>query len=217
MGSIRQGVPEDFVDWVKNVARIDCFVETGTNRANSTLWASQFFSKVISIEGFEELYLYSKKRCSENKNIELIHGDSAKILGPLVSKIKSPAIFWLDAHWCGEQTFGKEAECPVLAELKAINQSQLDHWILIDDARFFLQPPTHEHQYLHWPSIAEICEALKSEKNPRYIFLFEDVLVACPLRYREDVVSWLRENMKKGTPKLSFSQKVYNKLKRLFG
>ncbi|MDD3159854.1 MAG: hypothetical protein PHQ98_02720, partial [Candidatus ainarchaeum sp.] len=53
------------------------------------------------------------------------------------SKIKHPAIFWLDAHYSGGNTAKGKQNSPILQELNLIFKSKLNHIILIDDANYF--------------------------------------------------------------------------------
>ncbi len=46
-------------------------------------------------------------------------------------------MFWLDGHYSAGFTAKGELETPILAELETILQNNLNHIILIDDARCF--------------------------------------------------------------------------------
>ena len=160
MGCVRFGIPREQVIWLKDHFHLHSFVETGTNQAETSLWASNHFDRVVTIEAHEPLYRSAVERHSHVGNIEFVLGDSRDCLKSLLPTLTVPALFWLDAHWCGSETHGRSHECPVIDELRMINESSVDHFILIDDARLFLAPPPAPHNADHWPSIREICDLL---------------------------------------------------------
>jgi len=192
MGSVRFGVPQELVLWARDTFGINAFVETGTNRAETSVWASKHFERVVTIEGQESLYRAAVAAHGQTKNLEFLHGDSRSLLAPALSKLDRPAILWLDAHWCGEGTFGPTAECPLLEELECANQSHPDHVILIDDARLFVAPPPLPHSFEDWPGLLEVAGKLGQGKTPRYSAIFEDVIVAVPLSRRKALVDFVR-------------------------
>ena len=68
-------------------------------------------------------------------------GDSESVLPLIVNRLKSPAIFWLDAHFWPNSTFGKGSSwCPIEKETEIISTHFLadQHIILIDDFRCFI-------------------------------------------------------------------------------
>ena len=141
MGSVRFGVPRDLVLWMRDTFKAKVFVETGTNQAETAVWASANFERVFTVEAHEPLHQKAVETYGSYKNIRFLKGDSRTHIKSLTSSLIEPAIFWLDAHWCGENTFGKSDECPVVGELELLNASKVPHIVLIDDARFFLAPP----------------------------------------------------------------------------
>ena len=93
--------------------------------------------------------------------------------------LDEPAIFWLDAHYSGDGTFGSENKCPLLDEIIAVNKSKFSNVLLIDDARAFLSPQTISHNPEEWPNIVEIFNLLSQVSN-RYIIILEDVIFVVP-------------------------------------
>lgn len=79
-------------------------VETGTLFAHTTIPASFWFENVYSIELSEELLRKAKSIKQPNNNIEFILGDSAQALPVLLPKLQGPTMFFLDAHWSGDQS-----------------------------------------------------------------------------------------------------------------
>ena len=60
----------------------------------------------------------------------------------ILSNIKQPCLFWLDAHYSGGITTKSELETPIMQELHHIfNNSRINkiqHVILIDDSNLFV-------------------------------------------------------------------------------
>ena len=57
------------------------------------------------------------------------------MLPAVIAQIKTPALFWLDAHYSGGTT-ADSGQDPIVEELKSIFQSRnCRHVVLIDDAR----------------------------------------------------------------------------------
>lgn len=192
MGLVRFGVPEQMVLWARDTVDAKAFVETGTNRAVTTAWASQHFERVVTIEGQEDLHRAAIKAYGDRGNIKFLHGDSRHLLGPVLADLNQSAILWLDAHWCGDGTFGPTAECPLMEELNWVNKSPHDHVILIDDARLFVAPPPAPHREDHWPDLLSVCQSLSAGDRPRYAAVFEDVIIAIPKAWRASLVNWIR-------------------------
>ena len=180
MGAVRFGVPRELVLWLQDTFKIDVFVESGTNLAETAVWATGHFQRVFTIEAHPPLYKRAITTFGDRKNIRFLEGDSRSHIKSLLPLLTEPAIFWLDAHWCGEGTFGKTEECPVVGELELINTSELAHIVLIDDARLFLAPPPPPHEITHWPDISTICGLLSGSAWNRYVVLRDDVIIAVP-------------------------------------
>ncbi|MGK7922408.1 MAG: FkbM family methyltransferase [Trichodesmium sp.] len=187
MGIVRAGVPSELTIQLKNKYNLQVFVETGTHYASTALWAAKHFNKVITVEFSKKIYDEVLKKHSQVKNIEFLFGHSKEQIQSIVPKLKEPALFWLDAHWSGSVTYGKGDECPLLEELQTINNSEFDHFILIDDARLFISPPPLPHQIDQWPDITEVIKLLNLGKS-RYTVIVEDVIVSVP-EYAKSLVS----------------------------
>jgi hypothetical protein len=109
--------------------------------------------------------------------------------------LKAPAVFWLDAHWCGDESFGLTAECPILEEIETINRhhrADADHVLLIDDARLFLRPPPPPHRPEDWPDVEAVVTALNNVPGGRYVFVYSDVIGAVPPALKDQTVEYLR-------------------------
>lgn len=201
MGSVRFGVSRELVAWMRDAYGVSTFIETGTNRAETAAWAADNFASVVSVEGSEALYGAAQAAHGHRTNLRFVLGDSRVCLPEIVRTLREPAIFWLDAHWCGETTFGESAECPVLEELAAINESSLGHLVLVDDARLFLAPPPRFHNAAHWPDLGAISHALAGPSpQGRYLAVHEDVLIGVPWLGRDSLVDYLRSAAEAPSP-----------------
>jgi hypothetical protein len=192
MGNVRFGAPRELVLWLSKTFAASTFVETGTNRAETAVWAADHFEQVYTVEAYEPLYNKNVEAFGNRKNIQFLKGDSRGHIQSISNSLTRPAIFWLDAHWCGEFTFGKSDECPVVGELEALNRTSPNHIILIDDARLFLAPPPPPHEASHWPDIAQICRMLTANDSKRYVAVHDDVIISVPDAARIQLVDFLR-------------------------
>ncbi|GAB4513295.1 MAG: hypothetical protein OHK0046_13990 [Anaerolineae bacterium] len=177
MGIIRMGPPHELILELKQHFGIKIFIEMGTYHGNTAVWAAEHFDKVITTEMSHSIYQETSQKYHNIANIQFLFGDSRQLLKEIIPQVAEPAIFWLDSHWSGGETYGENDECPLLDELQIINQSPVEHFILIDDARYFLCPPPEPHHIAAWPTISEVVTTL----GQRYIVIFEDVIIAVPV------------------------------------
>ena len=160
---------------------IKIFVETGTFLGDTTDFFKEKFDSLYSIELSEELALRATKRFEENKNIQIIQGDSGIILSSLVPTLDKPALFWLDGHYSSEffhegeyfVTAKAEINTPVEKELDTILKSGFMHVILIDDARLFVG----EHDY---PALKTITEKVRASKKNYKVYVEKDIIYVIP-------------------------------------
>lgn len=193
MGLIRMGPPAELVTRLAKEFGIENFVETGTAYGGTAIWASDHFKKVITTEYCQEIYQETIHKYSHLGNVKFMFGDSRTKLVEIVQKLECPSLFWLDAHWSGGVTYGESDECPLSEEIHIINESKLDHFILIDDARLFTSPPMPPHQIDQWPNITTVLNALNSGKINRYIVIIEDVIIAVPEMAKSTVAKYCQE------------------------
>ncbi len=179
MGSFYPGVPRNELKKIQENFSASIFVETGSYLGDTAKWASEFFPRVVTIEADKNLFDGVKKRFADNSRVETLFGNSEVVLSQLVPTIKDPAIFWLDAHWCGPGTFGDESECPLLTEIEILNKRIESTVILVDDARLFLAPPPRPHKPDQWPSVSQVVEKL-NQRSDKEIYIWRDVIFAIP-------------------------------------
>jgi hypothetical protein len=125
------------------------FVETGTFKGKMIEGVISNFDKIYSIELGKNYYLDAIARFKE-PHVNLFFGDTISVLPILLKRIKSPIVFWLDAHYWPNSSFAiGTTACPIREELNTISQHPIStkHVILIDDYRCFtgkLGYPTQE-------------------------------------------------------------------------
>lgn len=108
----------------------DVFIETGTALGDLCLGVADLFDAVYTIEMAPDYYESATKRLLGHANVKVIHGDSARWLGVILSLVDRPAVIWLDAH-----AIVRGGPAAMREEMKAIARDANRHVILIDDAR----------------------------------------------------------------------------------
>jgi len=150
MGSVRNisnkrtivDIPKNLVLSLKDKYNVKNFIETGTYQGQTSLWASNHFEKVLTIEASKKMYDTCLKIFQNNKkdNVYLYHGTSNEILSKDNLEIDykhHSTIFWLDSYWTGQGSFGDHLIHPLLEEIRLITQSTSEHFIFIDDLSLF--------------------------------------------------------------------------------
>jgi hypothetical protein len=114
------------------------FIETGTHMGDTINNVLNHFDKIYSIELSPTYAGKSQNRFKDQTHVTIINGDSAQILVSLCKIVQEPAFFWLDGHWSGGDTAQGSKDCPLLEEVKAINDNLMSECtIAIDDIRLF--------------------------------------------------------------------------------
>lgn len=192
MGIVRMGPPENIILLLKEKCKISTFIETGTYKGSTAIWAAKNFNNVITIEYSKKLYDQVREKNKNYENINFLFGNSIEKLKEIVPKLDKSAIFWLDAHWSGGDTYGENTECPIIEELEIIVNGGIPHCIFIDDARLFLSPPPHPHDITYWPTISQILNVINSGNLDYYTIIFEDVIIAMPLQAKNVLIQHIR-------------------------
>ncbi len=150
------------------------FVETGTFHGEMVESVYKHFQRVLSVELLESLFEENKARFRGIRNISLFHGKSEQVLPEMIRHIQGQALFWLDAHYSGPGTGGKDNHCPILLELDAIRQArERKDCLVVDDARCFDGTDGYPSRDFLEKAIRKI--------NPSYnIYLENDALIAVP-------------------------------------
>lgn len=187
--------PMEFATAMRDICHLSNFVETGTYHGDTALRAAPHFKQVVTIEGVSDRYKIACMR-ERPSNVTMTYGPSEYELQRVMDTINGPAFVFLDAHWIhagstieNDSYQGSLRPCPLMRELDAIDMEQ-PHVIAIDDAHFFMHPPRHRGIVDYWPSLDQICQAIKN----RYVFINEGMIVAVPEMYRSEVQEWLLDN-----------------------
>jgi hypothetical protein len=187
--------PKKLILAIRDEFAVDRFLETGTHHGKTAAWAAEHFGRVVTIEASPELHRTAAEEHRRLGNVRFVLGDSRSTLGRELEALGGPAVLWLDSHWSGGDTYGEQAECPLLAELETVRASRFDHFVFIDDARLFLSPPPRPHKAEQWPTLTEVVAALTIDR-PRRVLVLGDVFVAVPVeaasfvqRYAQDAVT----------------------------
>jgi hypothetical protein len=122
----------------------DCvWIETGTYLGDTTEFLRKRSKFVFSIEVDQALAERATSRFARTRNVQILHGDSARRLEEVLPKIQDPARFWLDGHYSGGITGKGGTDTPIVAELDAIAVAvkkgllARGFVVLVDDVRCF--------------------------------------------------------------------------------
>ena len=179
MGFVNFSIPKDIVLKFKEKAGIQNFVETGTYQGGTCFWAAAHFENVYTIEIDPVISKETSSKPNRPKNINFFIGNSKDVLPGLIQQLKGRTIFWLDGHWCNVSEIGKDMECPLIDELKAL-QHLKDAVILIDDARLFLGPLPPPHDRTQWPRVDDVFLLLKKQFPFHFVTISDDVILCIP-------------------------------------
>jgi hypothetical protein len=181
MGQVFSGLPTPLARALVEGLGLEVAIETGTHLGESAAALSEMVDHVWTVELSPEYRERARARHGRNPAITFLEGDSAAVLTGLAPRIDRPALYWLDAHWCAADSAGYEAQCPLLAEIDALDGAPLaaQSAILIDDASFFLACPYPEYRRADWPTFLEVVDRLRA-RHPRYVTSLLDVIIATP-------------------------------------
>jgi len=122
-----------FSKWKSNV-----FIETGTYLGETISNVVNNFDRVYSIELSSNYAQKAIEKFKNNAKVKIIQGDSSVVIGDLADKVNDSVFFWLDGHWSSGDTARGNLDCPLLEEVKQINNKYKNKCILaIDDVRLF--------------------------------------------------------------------------------
>lgn len=148
----------------------EVFIETGSYTGDGIFAALEYgFSKIISIEISPKYYSLCCQRFQNHKNVEVIFGDSYKVLPDILKSINCKSTFWLDGHYsCGDTGIG-DFWAPLIQELDVIKNHQIkNHTIIIDDMRCW-EKPNEKHGFFKDDIFKKLYEI-----NAQYELTYED-------------------------------------------
>lgn len=156
-------IKEELVKQLAKTFKTSVLIETGTYLGDMVHAMRKSFTRILSFELDQQLAEQAQKRFAGDSRIEIIQGDSGKLLGDHIRTIDERCLFWLDGHYSGGITAQGALETPIKNELNFILSHPVDgHVILIDDARCF----TGENDY---PTLLELV-ALVNDQKPGWKF-----------------------------------------------
>ena len=210
MGLINFGVPEEEIEFLKHIMKLDVFVEGGTYKGGTAKSMGEKFRKIFTIEKSDIMFEIAKENLKDTNNITLLKGDTREHLDSIIANNEN-ILFWLDAHWSGGDTYGEEDECPLIEELDIIFKYNKNYVILIDDARLFLATPPYPHNFNNWQSLTEIMKAIPESWE---LIEFEDVIYLFPKEINNEFKSFLQNIVTKQQQnnKNPLLQRIFNKL-----
>jgi len=128
-------------------------VETGTLDGRMVIATRGWFEEAHTIELSQYHYELSQRRLKGIPNVVRYQGDSADVLEIILPEIHKPVVYWLDAHYSGDNTAQGKDLSPLSRELPHICKrlATYDDIILIDDACDM----GDQHGYLSLESIAK--------------------------------------------------------------
>lgn len=177
----------DFVQELVATFKPDVFVETGTYNGMNAKTIAPYFKQIHTIELSRELYEQARSTLAGVPNVSVYWDNSPAMIAKLAPQLEGHIMFWLDAHYSGENTAmsnddtnDPEAITSIRKELKIIKEKNLTNCtILIDDMRGF-GGIVDDIQFLGcwaYPSVQEVCR-LGREINPNFAFaLLGDILL----------------------------------------
>ncbi len=132
-------------------------VETGIYDGDgSGITLAPLLTRLIACDIVEDNINRYRERAAEQRLVaEMWHGSSAELMPAILTTIKEPAFFWLDAHeWKGEWGDNPNPS-PLLHELEAITRwpHAAASTVAIDDIRLMEGSELAEPG---WPSMEEI-------------------------------------------------------------
>lgn len=139
------------------------FVETGTYYGNTAEATALVFDRVLTVECCNwDFMSETRERLGHYPHVTMYDSESVTFLMHILPLLSQPTLFYLDAHWSGQEDQKPRTECPLLAELDTISSLDGQHCIVIDDLPLFQvrrEPPFDPDV---WPSIDDITAVLDS-------------------------------------------------------
>ena len=201
-------------EWLRNLAKENTifFVETGTHMGETAEWAAKLFHEVQTIEPSESYHKIAKTKLNCFPNVKCILGESSEKILECIGTNDGLWVYWLDGEFSFGDTAGESMEFHLIAELHALIKCKNPPIILIDDARFLLDPPPLPHRKEDYPDFEKVLHLLKTIDASFYITLSEDVLIAVPEKLSKNLQSFLMNpNFEKTTNSQSDKKEFLDK------
>lgn len=158
---VNSNIPGPLLADLRRRFRLNFFVETGAAGGDTTELAAGYFDHVFSCEIDGQLFRAAKRRLAGYGNVDLYRMLSPEFIRKVKPQVCQPAMWWLDAHWCGGPV-KPEKECPLLEELAEVKGTHGHSVVLIDDVQLMIHPPPPPHDPNQWPTLDEVKNAVAS-------------------------------------------------------
>ena len=133
------GVKQGIVREVASRYQCCSFYESGTYLGEMVEAVKDLFTTIYTVELDNALYKQACKRFKKDKHVQIVEGDSGKVLPEIIENKEEPILFWLDGHYSAGMTAQGDEYSPIMKEiLPILNHPVKEHVILIDDAREFV-------------------------------------------------------------------------------
>ena len=84
MGLINFGVPEEEIEFLKHIMKLDVFVEGGTYKGGTAKSMGEKFKKIFTIEKSNIMFEIAKENLKDTNNITLLKGDTREHLDSII-------------------------------------------------------------------------------------------------------------------------------------
>jgi len=155
--------------------QLRALIETGTFHGDMVEAMKRRFDLIVSIELSPHFVQKAKERFKADKNVEILCGDSSKLLKEVIKRVGQPALYWLDGHHSGGITARGDKDTPVMEELEHILELEDQSVILVDDARDFGTQPTY-------PAIDDLRLLVAARRPDRIFEVRDDIIRITPPR-----------------------------------
>ena len=115
--------------------KLRTLIETGTYYGEMVAAVKDQFDQLYSIEFDPELARRAIKRFAGDPRVDILEGDSQKVLPELLKAISQPALFWLDAGYWGWANLARDPQRLSVEVEAALAHPVQGHVVLMDDAR----------------------------------------------------------------------------------
>jgi hypothetical protein len=122
------------------------FIETGSYRGFMIDLVMAHYEVIHSIELSKRWHKFCREKFRGYDHVHLYEGDSRVMLPGILSRIREPAVIFLDAHYSGGSTARLERDTPLLDELDIVAQRPFADIIIVDDTSFLGQKGGSEPQ-----------------------------------------------------------------------
>lgn len=176
----RPAPPPDILKYarIREYAKRHCtpiLIETGTFHGDAVFTLRRAFREIHSIELDPRLHARAVADLGHLRHVHLHLGDSSSELARVAGALSSPALFWLDGHFCAGPSARGRKDTPIFEELSyLLARPPGANVVLIDDARLF----TGRDGY---PALEQLREMVASGRPSASFEVDEDIIRILPV------------------------------------